>query len=254
MIAVLLCAGFATRMYPLTENFPKPLLKVADRPVIDYLAAEILRLQGIREVHLVTNDRFLDHFQRWQCRAAPAFERRGRRLVVHNDGATDNDHRLGASADLQLVLRSLPDAVPALVSAGDNIYRFAIAPLWDRFCRSDAHHIVVLPENDPEKLRRTGVPVLGENNRVRRMHEKPVQPPANAVCPPLYFLQPSARSALDRFLVAGGNRDAPGHFIDYLCRTETVHGFKLAAARLDIGDMQSYRAADRILRNAAGDP
>jgi glucose-1-phosphate thymidylyltransferase len=235
-------------MYPLTEDFPKPLLKVAGRPVIDYLIDEIVRLPGMGDVHVVTNARFCDHFDRWHRQHKALFERNGRRLVIHNDGATANDNRIGASADLQFVLKTITEPSPALVSAGDNIYRFPIGPLWKRFCRSDAHHIVVLPETDTEKLRRSGVPLLDENDRVLRIYEKPQRPVADCFCPPLYFLQPSAWPVLDRFLGTTAKRDAPGHFIDYLCRAETVYAFKLAAGRLDIGDMASYQAADRLLR------
>ena len=61
MNAILLCAGFATRMYPLTRNFPKPLLPVGDRPVLDYLMDQIAELPEISKVHLVSNAKFYEH-------------------------------------------------------------------------------------------------------------------------------------------------------------------------------------------------
>jgi len=101
---------------------------------------------------------------------------------------------------------------------------------------------------DRRKLKKTCVLELDAQDRVIRQHEKPHRPQSTWSCPPLYFLQASARSRLDAFLNSSANRDAPGYFIDYLCQTEIVYAFKLNASRLDIGSRESYRKADRIMR------
>ena len=246
-ISVLLCAGFATRIYPLTRDVPKPLLDVAGRPVLDYLVDQLLGLSHLKEVHLVTNARFAGHFEEWQRLRRRRFEAMGKSLILHNDGAVDNDRRLGACRDLQLVLHAGGAAHRYLVSAGDNIYRFDIKPLWDAFLGSGSHHVVALPETDKEKLMQTGVPQFEGRRRVVRLHEKAASPPSKWFCPPLYFLQASARGRLDEFLANTDRADAPGHFIDYLCRTETVSAFKLRAGRLHVGSMESYRQAQRIM-------
>jgi glucose-1-phosphate thymidylyltransferase len=252
MIAVLLCAGFATRLFPLTRDIPKPLLPVAGRPVIDYLMDQIIGLPGIESIHIVTNARFYKHFtwwhQKWQACLAP----RDITLTVYNDGATANENRLGACSDLQLVFRQTGRTGAYLVSAGDNIYFFRIADLWRHFLRGHRHCIVALAENDLERLKDTGVPVFGKNNRVLGVLEKPDTPPPGWFCPPLYFLRSSARKVLEDFLGADGPVDAPGHFIDYLCRREPVAAIKLNEKRLDIGNLESYRRADKILRDGPG--
>ena len=135
-----------------------------------------------------------------------------------------------------------------LVSAGDNIYRFSIRSLWQNFLQRPHHYVVALPETDAKKLKKTGVLELDAHNRVIRQHEKPHRPQSTWFCPPLYFLQASARPSLAAFLASAADCDAPGHFIDYLCRTDIVYAFKLDASRLDIGSMDSYREADRIMR------
>lgn len=248
MNAVILCAGFATRMYPLTRNLPKPLLTVADRPVIDYLVDQVVDLPQVQAIHIVSNAKFFDHYLNWQSGLATGGAADAKTVRIHNDGATANENRLGAAADLQLVLKTMTCPSRLLVSAGDNIYRFSIKSLWEEFLQSDHHHVVALPETDGEKLKRTGVLELGENDRVIRLHEKPPSPPSTWTCPPLYFFQASVWSQLDAFLETAEERDAPGHFIDYLCRREPVHAFRLNASRLDIGSMDTYRQADRILR------
>jgi glucose-1-phosphate thymidylyltransferase len=252
MIAILLCAGFATRMYPLTADFPKPLLPVANKPVIDYLIDQIVLLPEIESIHLVTNAKFFDHFVQW--RQARLRHQGSDRIeyVIHNDGALTPGNRLGACADLQLAFRRSSCSGPVLVSAADNIYLFGIGDLWKRFLTGKYHSIVALVEDNEEILKRSGIPIFGEENRVKRLLEKPLSPPSSWLCPPLYFFKNSAREVLDRFLESHGFVDAPGHFIDYLCRKEVVNAFKLDGRRMDIGSPKTYRKADRFLRQLAG--
>ncbi|MGD9224331.1 MAG: nucleotidyltransferase family protein [Desulfobacteraceae bacterium] len=247
MIAVLLCAGYATRLYPLTRSFPKPLLPVADKPVIDYLVDQIALLPALETLHIVTNDKFHDHFRRWagQKTAAGALSIP---IIIHNDGTTCNARRLGAVADLHFVLKSLLSPQPMLVAAGDNIFRFPLAGLWQRFLREKRHLVVALPQYDRRKLKKTGVLVLDDVDRVLRLHEKPTDPPSTWSCPPLYFLRPCAIEHMETLLATENRPDAPGHFIEYLCRREPVMAQRLEGTRLDIGDIDSYRDADRRLR------
>ncbi|MBI9085645.1 MAG: nucleotidyltransferase family protein [Desulfobacterales bacterium] len=247
MIAVLLCAGYATRLYPLTRSFPKPLLPVADKPVIDYLVDQIAVLPTIDTLHIVTNAKFYDHFRKWagQKAAAGAVSIP---IIIHNDKTSCNAHRLGAVADLQLVLKSLPSPQPMLVAAADNIFRFSFAGLCERFLREKRHLVVALPQTDRHKLQKTGVLALDDEDQVLRLHEKPIDPPSTWSCPPLYFLRPSAIGHLDTLLATENQPDAPGHFIEYLCRREPVMAQRLDGTRLDIGDIDSYHDADKRLR------
>jgi glucose-1-phosphate thymidylyltransferase len=247
MIAVLLCAGYATRLYPLTQNFPKPLLPVADRPVVDYLVDQIEGLPEIDALHIVTNGKFYAHFRRWAAQTNQSGSV-SVPISVHNDGTSCNANRLGAVADLHFVLSKLGAPQPMLVGAADNIFRFSIAKIWRRFLSASHHRVVALPQPDPHQLRRTGVLELDDEDRVVRLHEKPRNPPSTWSCPPLYFLQPSARKHLEALVGAETAPDAPGHFIDYVCRREPVMAHKVDGARLDIGDAESYHNADRLLR------
>ena len=249
MIAILLCAGFATRMVPLTADFPKPLLPVAERPVLDYLVDQIAGLPDIEGIHLVTNARFAAQFDRWRQSRLNQPDSRHLKIVIHNDGASTAENRLGACADLQLVFQRLSPTGPVLVSAGDNIYLFGIQKFWERFLSGKCHRIIALAEDNQENLKRSGVPVFGDNNRVMRLLEKQDCPPSGRLCPPLYFLRPSARIVLDEFLESRGPVDAPGYFIDYLCQKEPVTAFRLDARRLDIGSPETYLEADRVMRS-----
>jgi len=249
LIAILLCAGYATRMYPLTQDFPKPLLPVAGKPVLDYLMAQLLELQDLESVHIITNDRFTPHFEDWRKRWDATMLPGGFQLVIHNDGSTENENRLGASGDLAWLLKRRPEVGRMLVSAGDNIFRFPLKPLWNRFLKSDFHYILGLPESDKEKLKRTGVIEFGKDDRAVRLHEKPANPPSAWSCPATYFFQESVASVLDAFLETSENKDASGYFIDFLCRKSHVKAFKLEASRLDIGSIEAYHEANRLLQN-----
>ncbi len=248
MIAILLCAGFATRMYPMTRDFPKPLLPVADRPVLDYLMDQIVELQGLREVHLVSNARFFKHFEQWRSGWQTVLESKNIQIDLHNNGIICSEDRLGAVRDLHLTINSLPTPSKALVSAGDNIYRFRLRPLWQQFLTHKEHFIIGLPEDDEARLKKTGVLMLAHDNRVVRLHEKPRRPPSTWSCPPLYFFHESAWRILDEYIQDSDQYDAPGSFIDYLCQNEEVNAFKPAAGRLDIGSIKTYQAADKLLR------
>lgn len=247
MIAILLCAGFATRMYPLTKNFPKPLLPVAGRPVLDYLMEQIIGLPKIKSIHVVTNARFFDHFVEWRGKWLPDMEGRGITLHIHNDGSTNNDNRLGAVADLAFVLHSIQVTSGALVAAGDNISRFSLKPIWQKFLDGDKNYLLALHENDTNRIKRTGVLELGPDDRVVRFHEKPKDPPSSWTCPAIYFLRPSALRRVDDYLALPDAQDAPGYFISYLVAKEPVYAIRIMGKSIDIGTIESYEEANAIL-------
>ncbi len=249
MRAILLCAGFATRMYPLTRDFPKPLLPVAGRPVLDYLLDQLLDLPGLQDIALVTNGRFYGHFEAWLAEREPRLRQAGMELRLFNDGATANENRLGAVGDLAFVLDRLPDEKPALVAAGDNIFRFSLQPAWERFRRQRQNLILALHETDPAKLRKTAVLELGEDDRVLALHEKPERAVSHWVAPALYFLQPDALQLVSDYLQQPDAGDAPGHFIAYLVKQRPVYAVRVFGSRLDIGSPESYRHADALLRS-----
>jgi NDP-sugar pyrophosphorylase family protein len=251
MIAVLLCAGFGTRLHPLTCDAPKPLLPVAGRPLLDYLMDSLLSLPELDAIHLISNARdystFLQWQRQWQRRLAAA----DITMHIHNDGARDDQSRRGACTDLAVALERAPGWTGALVSAGDNLYRFPLAPLWRRF-RAQAHHCVtVLREPDLARRRQSGVALLGKYDRLLQLQEKPHHPRSHWICLPLYFLRPSAEAILGEILQSASTPpDAPGHFIAGLCLREPVRAFKPDGDRLNIGNLEDYRDAERQMRPA----
>ena len=243
MFAILLCAGYATRLYPLTRDFPKHLLPVAGKPVIDYLVEQILEFKGLSGIHVITNTLFFDLFEEWKKNWSEKID-----ITIHNNGISANDNRLGPSGDLQFVLESMHRPSRVMVAAADNIFRFRLEPLWECFRTSQHHYIVGLSESNKEVLRKTGVPLLGKNDRVLRLFEKPDKPISPWAVPQLYFFQPSVWQRMDAFHAKGLRRGEKKHFLDYLCQIEDLYLFKIYGTRFDIGTVESYQAADICLQ------
>ncbi len=247
--AILLCAGYGTRMGVLTAETPKPLLPVAGKPVLDYLLEHLLELDGLEQVHVVSNARYAEPFRAW---ARGWSERAELELTVHDDGSTDNDHRLGAIGDLRFVLRRIAAPGGALVAAGDNIYQFSLTPLWRAFRGQPPRSWVLgLEEADPEKLKHTGVLELGEDDRVLRLHEKPETPPSTWACPSLYCFQQPALTRVEEYLAAGHSHDEIGRFVAYLASREPLYAHKTQGERLHVGSPEALRTAEEILGQEA---
>jgi glucose-1-phosphate thymidylyltransferase len=245
MRAILLCAGFATRLHPLTHDFPKPLLPVGGQPILDDLLDQIAATGRVRYVTVVSNARFYGRFLSW----SETLMKRQPGLVVDvlDDGAWHESQRVGAVSDLAFAVARLRPDGPALVAAGDNLFRFPLGDLLDDYFQNPRNLIVVHREPDPERLRRTAVAQIDSDGRVLRMWEKPESPPGDFACPPLYVLEATALERLREFVRDVHDTDSPGHFVAWLADHEPVYAHVMQGARLDVGDLEGYRAADRWL-------
>ena len=245
MKAVLLCAGFGTRLHPLTRDFPKPLLPVRGRPLVDDFVGQLLATRRIEAFTVVTNGRFAAHFEAWcaELRArAP-----GLAVELVNDGAQDDASRLGAVRDLAAALGGAAPDAPVLVAAGDNLFRFDLPAFLADHAEAPRNLILVHPETDAARLRRSGVAVVGEGGRVERFVEKPPEPPSDLSCPPVYVLQPGALARLPEFLAEAPGSDAPGTFLAWLVTREPVYAHVMRGTRYDVGTVESYRGAEAWL-------
>lgn len=249
MIAILLCAGFGTRMYPLTRNFPKPLLKVGSKPVLDYLVDQLLVVPLMESIHVVTNELFYKNFLEWKAAWKTISREYGIDIHLYNDGATVNEKRLGAVKDLAFIVNSLKNLAPAIIAAGDNIFRFSLRPVAQEFINSGKNIVIALEEIDLHKEGQKGVLEAGPENRVLRFYEKPVEIMSGWACPPVYFLQPSALDYVLEYAAQPNAGDSPGYFMEYLVSKEPVYAVKVNGERLDIGTIESYEAANEILTN-----
>lgn len=241
MKAIILAAGYATRLYPLTENRPKPLLEIGGKPILQYLLEKIEPLDLVDEVIIATNDRFYDQFVDWMAGFVYS-----KTIIVLNDGTTANENRLGAIADLCFALKERQLDEDLLVLAGDNLFDFALTDFVAYYQEVRADCITAHQLDDLEELRKTGVIETNGEGRVLSFAEKPMDPRSNLAVPPFYIYRRDTIPLLKEYLQAGENPDAPGNFIPWLLKRKKVYAFRFEGARYDIGTLESYRLVNEL--------
>lgn len=243
MNCVILAAGYATRLYPLTENFPKPLLKVGEKTIVDWLIDDVDRCGKIERFVVVTNAKFADFFYKWRDDKAAGAEGlvpSKAPIDVLNDGSTSNETRIGAVKDVLFAIEEANLSGDLLVLAGDNVLDFSLKTFVDYFERVDGDAIMRYYEPDPKKLRKCGVLELGENDLVLSMVEKPQEPKSNWCVPPFYAYRGLTATKLRDALKQGCGYDAPGSLAAWACANEKVYAALMPGKRFDVGDLESY--------------
>lgn len=244
MKTVFIAAGYATRLYPLTENYPKPLLKVGDRNIIERLLDDVDSLPEIDGHIIVTNHRFAPIFKEWLAGTVYT-----KPVNIIDDGTETNETRLGAVRDLLLAIDDQRIDEDIMVMAADNILDFSLRGFIDFFKEKDTSVIMCHKEPELHKLQRTGVIAVDDQMKVLEMQEKPRRPISDLAVPPFYLYSrrdlPLIRECLDH----GCGFDAPGNLAHYLADTSTLHAWPMPGGRLDIGSLDSLRQAqDRFSR------
>ena len=283
MKCLILAAGYATRLYPLTENFPKPLLEVAGKPILDWLMDDLDRTGMIDGYVVVTNHRFAPIFREWASRRmedttsgacgrpwphewegpAPSgvggMERSGRLpevvssirqpITIIDDGTSTNETRLGAVRDIQLGIREGRIEEDLLVMAGDNLLTFSLQGFLDYFREKGTSCVMRFWQPDLEKLHKSGVAEVDAEGLILSMEEKPAEPKAHWCCPPFYMYRKEDLPLVDVGIAEGCGVDAPGSFIAWLCGRTSVHAWEMPGERLDIGNLESYHEAIARFKN-----
>ena len=241
MKVIILAAGYATRLYPITKNKAKPLLEVGGKTILNHIMEKVEKVTEINEVFIVTNEKFTPAFTEW------AENYQGDKpIVVINDRTTTNDNRLGAIADMQYVIETEKIDEDIMVLAGDNLFEFELTEFVEFYQQMNADCITAHELDDIEDLKQTGVVFLSEENRVMLFEEKPNQPKSNYAVPPFYIYQRETLPLIKRYLREGHNPDAPGNFIPWLIRNKTVYAYRFEGMRYDIGTIDSYNKVQEL--------
>lgn len=239
MICLILAAGYATRLYPLTENVPKPLLPVGDKTILDRLVEDIDQSGEVEEYIVVSNHKFAARFEEW-AKTKP------QRIRVVDDGTVSNKTRLGAVRDMQFAIETLSLAGDMLVVAGDNLLDFSLAQFITYAKAKGTSCIMRYYEDDEKKLLKCGVVTVDESDRVFRMTEKSPTPATHWCCPPFYYFTAADVRRVAQGIAAGCAVDAPGGYIAWLCGQTIVHAMEMPGKRYDIGDLAGYEKVKKV--------
>ncbi len=238
MKCLILAAGYATRLYPLTENFPKPLLKVQDKTILDWLIDDIDSIGKVDEYVVISNHKFANDFFKW------ASEKK-QKITVVDDGTSTNETRLGAVKDIEFAIEKLQLDDDMLVIAGDNLLNFSLTKFIEYALCKKTSCIMRYYEESFKKLQKTAVAEVDENDKILSLIEKPTEPKTNWACPPFYYYTKADAKLIAKGIKAGCGVDAPGSFIAWLCTQTTVHAMEMPGRRFDIGNLESYEAVQK---------
>jgi glucose-1-phosphate thymidylyltransferase len=241
MKALILGAGYAVRLYPLTLNTPKPLLEVGGKKIIDRIIAKISVIKGLDEIYVVTNHRFYANFEQWALGC-----RYGQKISVIDDGTSTNETRLGAIRDMELSIKEKSVNDDLLVVAGDNLFEMKIESFIDfASTKRTGASVALYDVGSIEAAKRYGVVSIDKSGKVTEFEEKPKEPKSTLISTGVYYFPRERVSDIDRYLKTEGMKnDAPGYYIKWLSANGNVYGFSFSEKWYDIGDIESYKKAD----------
>ena len=244
MKVVIIAAGYATRLYPLTLNTPKPLLPIGDSTILGLLLREVKNIPDITEYVIVSNHKFIEQFnawvatQDWPCQ-----------VTVVDDGTETNETRLGAVRDLLLAVEQRDIKEDILVLAADNLIEFSLADFVAYAQGKHTSCIMYHEEPSIEKLQRTGVVTLDTDSRVLDLQEKPQVPNTHNAVPPFYYYVAQDLPLIRQCIEQGGATDAPGNLAQYIYRHSVLHAWHMNGGRVDIGNLETYKNVVRVAQN-----
>ena len=234
MKCLILAAGYATRLYPLTENFPKPLLKVGEKTILDWLIDDIDTLGLVDEYVVISNHKYAHHFDEWAAEKA-------QKITVVDDGTSTNETRLGAVKDIQFAIDQLNIDDDMLVIAGDNVLDFSLTKFIKYAKEKNTSCIMRYYEESDVKLTKCGVVEIDDSDRIISMEEKPRQPKSHWCCPPFYYYTKEDARLVQKGIDSGCGTDSPGSYIAWLCSQTPVYAMEMPGSRYDIGNLESYQ-------------
>lgn len=228
MKCIILAAGYATRMYPLTENFPKPLLEVGGKPILDWLVEDLSPV--VEQFVVISNHKYAVHFEKWA---------EGKPVVVVDDGTESNETRLGAVCDIQFAIDQLELKDDLLIIAGDNVLDFSLCSFVEYARTKGTSCTVRYWEEDENKLHRAGVSEV-DGEKLIGFEEKPAEPKSHWCTPPFYYYVSADVAKIRDAIADGCGTDAPGSLVAWMCKRSPMHSMVMPGKRYDIGNMESY--------------
>jgi glucose-1-phosphate thymidylyltransferase len=244
MKILILAAGYATRLYPLTLTRPKPLLDVAGKPMIEHVLDNIAPIPGIDRVYVVTNAKFAEQFQKWadHYRATKA----KLNFTIINDGSTDDTNKLGAIGDLHLVLTREKVDDDLIVVAGDNLFSQSVEAFGEYCRKKNAPVLAVYDVGNLEEIKKYNAITMDGDGRITFFEEKPKQPQSTVTGIALYFYPKSSLPLIQQYIAEGNNPDQPGRLVQWMYQRTPFYTWRVPGIWFDIGSKETLDEANRI--------
>jgi len=238
MKVIILAAGYATRLYPLTKNTPKPLLEVAGKPIVEHIIEKIEEIEDIDEIFIVTNEKFHVTFEEWNENFHSA-----KKIKIINDGTTSNEDRLGSLGDVNFVIEKekIKDAV--MIVAGDNLFEFSLKEFAEEHKKHKKSAVALYDVQDKELAKHYGIVGVNHENKMIEFVEKPSQPSSTLASTGVYIYTPHVVPMLQEFVSMYDNSDKAGNFLEWLHKKEHVYCFITDKTWFDIGTLDQLEKA-----------
>jgi len=247
MDAVLLAAGYATRLYPLTKDQPKPLLPIAGRPILDHTLDKLKQIPSLGTIYTITNHRFAPHFEEW-AKSRTEFD-----IQVIDDGTSTNETRLGAIGDMNFLLEKKGGNADWLVLGGDNLFDFELTE-FVKFAENNkpACSIGAYDCKDLEAAKQFGLVAVDGEGKISEFQEKPEHPKSTLIAMCVYYFPQATLKGLGEYLNSGLTQDAPGNYIQWRSKKESVYAYVFDQNWYDIGNLAAYEKADADFSSRKG--
>ncbi len=243
MKLIILAAGYATRLYPLTLDQPKPLLPVAGKPMLEHVLDNISTIPDIDQAYIVTNAKFATHFEKWAESYRPDLHFR---FTIVNDKSTDDSNKLGAIGDMHLVLTQHKIKDDIIVVGGDNLFSEDLAEFGDYCKQKDAPVTGVYDVGDLEQIKKYNAIVIDEKNRITYFEEKPKEPQSTLTGIALYYYPQWVLPLIHQYIEDGNNPDQPGRLVQWLYPRVPFYVWKAPGIWYDVGSIETLEEANRV--------
>jgi len=244
MKLIILAAGYATRLYPLTLNQPKPLLPCAGKPMLEHVLDNVSTIKAIDHAYIVTNEKFAGHFQKWSedyHRPDLHFS-----FTTVNDHSTDDSNKLGAIGDLHLVLKTHNIDDDIIVVGGDNLFSNDLREFGEYCQEKNAPVTGVYDVGDLEQIKKYNAIEIDENNRITYFEEKPKEPKSTLTGIALYYYPKSVLPLIYQYIAEGNNPDQPGRLVQWLYPRVPFYVWKVPGLWFDVGSIETLEEANRV--------
>ena len=243
MKAIILAAGYATRLYPLTKDKPKPLLEIAGKPIIDHIMRKIEKIDEIDKIFIVTNDKFYGHFEDWLSEF-----KSNKKIKIINDKTTSNEDRLGSLGDVNFVIDREKVKDTIIVVAGDNLFEFSLKEFVDSHKKHNKSAVALYDVRDKELAKLYGIVGVNKENRMIEFEEKPSEPKSTLASTGVYIYPPHVLLMLQDFVKKYKNSDKAGNFLEWLHKKEHVYCYITEKKWFDIGNLEQLEKARKEFR------